>query len=305
LQADSHLSGLRQWPKPKQIAERLNADGIPGPRGDRWRATTLRPDRTRGNGLLQNELYTGRIVHNQTSKVVEPMTRRVRIRPNPPDQWVIEEVPQLRIVDQELWDKVQAGLRRRETGAPVQHRRARHMLSGLGVCGICGGSWNVRTATYWGCGSRMEGSGCTNNRTISTDSYERRVIVGLRERILDPELVEIFVAEYRAEYAKRASRMRRERGSVERRIATANASIERLVVRSPPAAARLTRFAMLSPRPAATAMRRRRNCRSRMPSPSWRSIRRSRLITADRSSGFNPRWQMLTARPRPSPHCAR
>ena len=214
---------------PKQIAERLNAEGIPGPRGDRGRATTLRPDRTRGNGLLQNELYIGRIVHNRTSKIVEPMTRRFRIRPNPPEQWVIEEVPHLRIIDQELWDKVQAGLRRRETGAPVQHRRARHMLSGLGVCGLCGGSWNVRTATYWGCGSRIEGSGCTNNRTISTDSYERRVIVGLSERMLDPELVEIFVAEYQAEYAKRASGMRRKRGAVERRIATANASIERLV----------------------------------------------------------------------------
>ena len=174
---------------PKRIAERLNADGIPGPRGTRWRATTLRPDRTRGNGLLQNQLYIGRIVHNRTSKVVEPMTRRVRIRPNPQDQWVIEDVPRLRIIDQELWDNVQTGLRRREGGAPVRHRRARHMLSGLGVGGVCGGSWNVRTATFWGCGSRSEGSGCDNNRTISTESYERRVLVGLRERMLDPDLV--------------------------------------------------------------------------------------------------------------------
>ncbi len=214
---------------PKRIAERLNADGIPGPRGDRWRATTLRPDRTLGNGLLQNELYVGRIVHNRTSKVVEPMTRRVRIRPNPQDQWVIEEVPHLRIIDQELWDRVQGGLRRREGGAPVRHRRARHMLSGLGVCGVCGGSWNVRTATYWGCGSRTEGSGCDNNRTISTESYERRVLAGLRERMLDPDLVEVFVAEYREENAKRAVQMRRERGSAERRLANATATIDRLV----------------------------------------------------------------------------
>ena len=214
---------------PKRIAERLNAEGIPGPRGGRWRATTLRPDRTRGNGLLQNQLYIGRIVHNRTSNVVEPMTRRTRIRPNAPDQWVIEEVPHLRIIDQELWDKVQQGLRRREGEKPVQHRRAKHMLSGLGVCGVCGGSWNVRTATFWGCGSRMEGSGCTNNRTISTESYERRVLAGLRERMLDPELVAIFVAEYQAEHAKRAARLRRERGSVERRIAVATATIERLV----------------------------------------------------------------------------
>ena len=214
---------------PKKIAENLNAEGIPGPRGDRWRATTLRPDRTRGNGLLQNELYIGRIVHNRTSKVVEPVTRSTRIRPNPRDEWVIEEVPHLRIIDQDLWDQVQRGLRRREGGTPVQHRRARHMLSGLGKCGVCGASWNVRTGTYWGCGSRVEGSGCTNNRSISTESYERRVLTGLRERMLDPELVEIFVSEYQAEYAKRSSQLRRERGSVERRLADASAKIERLV----------------------------------------------------------------------------
>lgn len=190
---------------PKRIAERLNADGIPGPRGTLWRATTLRPDRTRGNGLLQNQLYIGRIVHNRTSKVIEPMTRRVRIRPNSQDQWIIEDVSHLRIIEQDLWDKVQSGLRRCEGGAPVRHRRARHMLSGLGVCGVCGGSWNVRTATYWGCGSRSEGSGCTNNRTISTESYENRVLAGLRERMLDPDLVEVFVAEYREEHAKRAA----------------------------------------------------------------------------------------------------
>ncbi|MBW4329876.1 recombinase family protein [Stakelama sp. CBK3Z-3] len=214
---------------PKRIAERLNAEGIPGPRGTRWRATTLRPDRTRGNGMLQNQLYIGRIVHGRTSKITEPMTRTVRIRPNPPDQWKIQDVPHLRIIDQALWDKVQEGLARREGGAPVQHRRERHMLSGVGVCGVCGGSWNVRTAKFWGCGNRNEGSGCTNNRTISTENYEARVLAGLRERMLAPELVEIFVAEYQAEYAKRTEYALRQRRRAERRVVNANARIDRFV----------------------------------------------------------------------------
>ena len=214
---------------PKRIAERLNAEGIPGPRGTRWRATTLRPDRTRGNGLLQNQLYAGRIVHGRTFKITEPITRKVRIRPNPPDQWKTHDVPHLRIIDRELWDKVQLGIARREGGPPVQHRRARHMLSGLGACGVCGGSWNIRTAKFWGCGSRNEGSGCTNNRTISTENYETRVLTGLRERMLGPELVEVFVTEYRAEYAKRTAHALRQRGTGERRLADANATIQRLV----------------------------------------------------------------------------
>lgn len=47
--------------------------------------------------------------------------------------------------------------------------------------------------------------------------------------MLDAELVEIFVAEYREEHAKRAVQMRRDRGAVERRLAGANSTIQRLV----------------------------------------------------------------------------
>lgn len=47
--------------------------------------------------------------------------------------------------------------------------------------------------------------------------------------MLAPELVGIFVAEYRAEYAKRSAQARRERGTAERRLADANAKVERFV----------------------------------------------------------------------------
>jgi DNA invertase Pin-like site-specific DNA recombinase len=108
---------------PVMIARQLNADGVPGPRGDRWRATTIRPDRTRGNGMLQNQIYIGKIVHNRTSKVLEPVSRKVRIRPNPPSEWAIEDVPALRIIDQDLWDRVEQGLRRLD-GVPPPRRGA-------------------------------------------------------------------------------------------------------------------------------------------------------------------------------------
>ncbi|MFX9729507.1 recombinase family protein, partial [Acinetobacter baumannii] len=64
---------------PVAIARQLNAEGIPGPRGNSWRASTIRPDRTRGNGMLSNRLYVGQLIHNRTSKVIEPVTRTTRI----------------------------------------------------------------------------------------------------------------------------------------------------------------------------------------------------------------------------------
>ncbi|PZR79912.1 MAG: hypothetical protein DI537_40435 [Stutzerimonas stutzeri] len=45
---------------PAKIAEALNAEGIGGPRGLKWRDTTIRGDRTRRTGILNDEIYIGR-----------------------------------------------------------------------------------------------------------------------------------------------------------------------------------------------------------------------------------------------------
>lgn len=214
---------------PVAIAQRLNAENIPGPRGDRWRATTLRPDRTRGNGLLQNQLYIGRIIHNRTSKVEEPVTRTKRIRPNPPEQWIIEEVPHLRIIGQELWDDVQRGLQRLEGVPAHKARRARHMLSGLGFCGECGSAYVVRTREYWACTGRREGNNCSNNRTVKTSDYETRVLEGLQRHMLDPRLVAIWVKEFHEERTRRTAEMTRERRTLERKLNESAAKVQRLV----------------------------------------------------------------------------
>jgi site-specific DNA recombinase len=47
---------------PRKIAMQLNAEGIPGPFGRPWRDTAIRGHITRGTGILNNELYVGRIV---------------------------------------------------------------------------------------------------------------------------------------------------------------------------------------------------------------------------------------------------
>ena len=59
---------------PRAIARRLNAEGVPGPDGRPWQDTTIRGQAERGTGILNNELYVGRLVWNRCSYVKDPRT---------------------------------------------------------------------------------------------------------------------------------------------------------------------------------------------------------------------------------------
>ena len=76
---------------PKAIARRLNDEGVPGPRGALWRDSAIRGHRARGTGLLNNELYIGRLVWNRLRYVKDPRTGRRVSRRNEPAVWIIEE----------------------------------------------------------------------------------------------------------------------------------------------------------------------------------------------------------------------
>ena len=47
---------------PRAIAARLNAEGIPPPRKYYWRASTINGHTKRRTGILQCELYIGRLI---------------------------------------------------------------------------------------------------------------------------------------------------------------------------------------------------------------------------------------------------
>src|SRR5207245_2889554 len=132
---------------PRAIAAGLNADRIPGPGGRPWGDTTVRGHALRGTGILHNELYIGRLVWNRQRYVKDPRTGKRLARLNPTSGWLITEVPQLRIVEDALWQQTQArlGAIHRSPGVAKAratefwlHRRARHLLTGLVHCGVCG-----------------------------------------------------------------------------------------------------------------------------------------------------------------------
>jgi DNA invertase Pin-like site-specific DNA recombinase len=93
---------------PRAIALRLNAERVPGPHGEAWGPSTIYGNWRRGTGVLNNELYVGRLVWNRQRFEKDPSTGKRQARPNPPKDWIVQEVPELRIIEDALWNEVKA-----------------------------------------------------------------------------------------------------------------------------------------------------------------------------------------------------
>lgn len=90
----------------KKITAALNVEGVAPPRGSKQRA---RPSwvYTAIREMLRRELYIGKIVWNKRKFKKRPGTNKRISELRPENEWVVAEDPGLRIVSQELWDRVQ------------------------------------------------------------------------------------------------------------------------------------------------------------------------------------------------------
>jgi site-specific DNA recombinase len=218
---------------PRDIAQRLNADGITPPRGRDWIASAINGNPLRGSGILSNALYDGRLVWNRVSMRKDPRTGKRVSRPNPPEQWIVTPVPDLRIVPADLFARVQAAKTERGKARPERSRRPRHLLAGLLQCGSCGAAMAVSNVNHHGrriyCGRRKEGGRCENGRTYKLAPIEQRVVAGLKVQLSDPRAIERYLQTYRAERKRLAAGAAGKRAALERELAQVGRAIERIV----------------------------------------------------------------------------
>jgi site-specific DNA recombinase len=73
---------------PKSVARRLNQDRIAGPFGGSWSPSTIHGNAKRGTGILNNELYVGRMTWNRLRYVKNPDTGKRISRLNPKAEWI-------------------------------------------------------------------------------------------------------------------------------------------------------------------------------------------------------------------------
>jgi len=184
-----------------KIAKILNAEGVPAPvrkyKGriqNYWVPSSIK-------WITKNELYRGVRHWNRTQKVLNNSEGTKIKRTKPQSEWVRIEVPTLRIVSDELWDRVQQVNQqmkdlingRRQGGFNRTEASRTYLFSGVMTCGICGGKYAVIIGGHpskvrYGCNNHRFRNTCTNKITILRNRLEPQLISAISRNLLDPRL---------------------------------------------------------------------------------------------------------------------
>lgn len=151
----------------KKIANLLNRElkqiGKPKPpRGNFWTVSTIIGSKKSLRGILNNEIYIGRYRWNRTSVRRNPEngTKKRILKDN--SKWVEIIKPELRIINDELWEKVkqrQRYLKEAANGKYVKAKKvySKNLFTGFISCGLCNGNIVVVS------GGKYAKYGCSNN----------------------------------------------------------------------------------------------------------------------------------------------
>jgi site-specific DNA recombinase len=186
----------------KKIAKSLNAKCISPPRSrssrGKWCFTAIRE-------MLKRELYKGELVWNRTKFVKVPGTNKRRSRPRPVSEWKRLSAPELAIVSDDLWNKVQSRFQNLADTNKGQGKRgllhrsvtSPYLFSGLLKCGLCGSNLIIASGggkkAKYVCSEYFNRSDCSNNLYIRQDELEDRLLGKLRAELLQPESIEFAI----------------------------------------------------------------------------------------------------------------
>jgi site-specific DNA recombinase len=195
------------------ICAALNREGIPSPgaswsrterRAVGWVVSCIAGDPKRGTGILNNEQYVGRTIWNRSRWVRSRQdSSKRRCLPNPRSKWIINIDERLRIVSDDLWNRVK---RRQADGiarvgdriaagiavskAALTGPRPKHLLSGVLRCGACGSNFVSTGRDSYACSSFVHGRACDNTARVKRSVIEPLLLDGLRSMLLAPGVIE-------------------------------------------------------------------------------------------------------------------
>lgn len=152
-----------------KIANMLNERGIKTKRGNNWSQNSV-------CRILTNEIYTGKII-NGKEEIADFLTGQRKEKDE--SEWLVTIRPELRIVEDEVFDKAQDILKGRHDSFKITHERQsnKYLFSTLIKCKECGWSFRRTVRQYkntyvrWVC-SGHNGKGadsCPNAVTVDEE----------------------------------------------------------------------------------------------------------------------------------------
>jgi DNA invertase Pin-like site-specific DNA recombinase len=162
-----------------RIVRMLNAEGVPWPHSDhgKWGPDAIKR-------IAHNEKYRGVNVLGMTSQTKHRQTGKAIKRNKPPEEHLRKELPEIRIVSDDLWNRVAARLQdmhakqdARRLGGYNRAQDKEYPFSGLLFCGVCERRLRIggkQGAGVYECPNYRHRGGCTNNfRIRETDAAEQ------------------------------------------------------------------------------------------------------------------------------------
>lgn len=205
-----HLFGELEY-SATQIADMLNTKfskhGEPNPpRGKFWQASAISGSRRNNTGILNNPIYIGQRYWNRSKTKKNPNSGAKISEKRMPSEWKYMEVPELRIVSDDLWQKVKARQGDVAKRSQKQFRKAKkiyssHLLTGLTKCAECGGTFGIVSGgkyfkygctTNWNRGE----SACSNRVKIDGRILEENVAISLDHELTDVRLAKLIHVEF-------------------------------------------------------------------------------------------------------------
>ena len=183
------------------ICKALNAERVPAPERryngksvpERWFPSAIKE-------ICLNEIYHGVRVWNRTQRVFNSADGTKVKRRRPQSEWVRVEVPQLRIISEELWEKVRPVNQqvrdktygRRLGGMSRTESSRSYLFSGLMTCGVCGGTFTVVSGkppdVFYGCRNHRYRLSCPARVTLRRERLEQQLIAAIAANLRRPEL---------------------------------------------------------------------------------------------------------------------
>ena len=184
-----------------KIGNILNDRGIKTKRGYNWTQNAIAR-------ILTNKLYIGQVI-NGKEEVQDFLTSKRQKRDE--EEWYVVERPELRIIDDELFERAQAVMEKRKNCFKNNHERSsnRHLFSTLIKCKECG--YSFRRTIYkgkgrWVCSVRnVQGSDmCANAVVLNEDMLVDKLREYFAELMKNKDaMVKNIVAEFSRIYKNR------------------------------------------------------------------------------------------------------